>query len=82
MVAEIATLAFVFTVGFINDIFGRKWPFVIGMMIGAATIICSPIPTKLVWLYVLRTIGNVAFLPSTSSPFNVDYYYPEQMGKV
>ena len=75
LVAEICTIVIVFFMGFILDIFGRKWPYVIGMATAGVCFISMPLPPHIRGLYFLRSLASMGLITIMSSPLQVDYFY-------
>ena len=49
-------------------------------VVGTATL-CTPIPENLTWLYVLTSITLIGFLPLSKSPYFIDYFRPQSLGR-
>jgi len=64
------------------DTVGRKWPCVIGLALCGGAFILSPIPTNYIGLYFCRSVSAIGILPVMYSPYQIDYVYKYNMGKL
>ena len=49
-------------------------------MAGTATL-CTPIPKNLTWLYAFTGITLIGFIPLSKSPYFIDYFEPQSLGR-
>lgn len=69
------------SLGTIMDVFGRKMPTCIGIIIASTALIAIPYGTQpYVTFLILRTLVSVGLTPSTNIPLMPDYVYPESLG--
>ena len=79
-VGTIAGILTVMILGTIMDMFGRKIPSIVGVVIAAIGMTLMPIPKKLSGLYILRCLIEIGVLPLKWSPFVVDYICKQSLG--
>ena len=70
-----------FFIGYGLDLFGRKRLSIAALFVVGTATLCTPIPENLSWLYVLTSITLIGFLPLSKSPYFIDYFKPESLGR-
>ena len=73
MVSEIGGLVAEITLGYLQDLFGRKWINIGGLLSASVAVVCMPLPHRIFALYFLRALTNAGFIPVNYTPFTLDY---------
>ena len=73
MVSEIGGLVAEILLGYLQDLFGRKWINIGGLLLASVAVVCMPLPHRIFALYFIRALTNAGFIPVAYTPFTLDY---------
>ena len=73
VVSEIGGMVAELSLGYLQDLLGRKWISIGSLLVASVTVFCMTLPNTIWALYFLKTISNAAFIPISYTPFTLDY---------
>ena len=82
LVGEVGNIVFALVIGYLMDLFGRKWLTIGGLMMASLATMLKPVPDKIGYLYVLRTFTNIGMVALINTPFTLDYIRKQSIGMI